>query len=662
MSGSDTPWEDGSFETRLRRRGVDLATIHARTDGTLVVAGELARELAETRMAESALTLGPEGATIFSTTAGDAPVEVPLATESLVHESVLGRGGMGEVSRVRQMSLGRSVAVKTVLDPTDSRALRALCSEAWVGGFLAHPNMVPVHLLARAGSSPALVMKCIEGQSWAELLRRGRLVACNSSGEHEPAAPVSAGTFRSDVMTEHLRIFGEVCQALRFAHERGVLHLDVKPENVMVGDFGEVLLLDWGLARATARGPSWLPKAHLLQHPCGTPAYMAPELAEGDGGSIDERTDVYLLGATLHFIVTGTPLHDGDSLVEVLRSAFASEAPTFPPQVPSELAAIVTRATARRSSDRFGSVGELLHAVESYERHRPVHQLVDGARAALGRLTGVVDAIERGGEAESLLAECELGLELARARWPEHPGLAELRDEVSAFRARRALVLRRPDEALAALRAASRAWPDLEARAESLRVELEAAAKRQRELERLGYEFDLTLGTPARRGLFAVLGTAWMLSSSILGWFDRSRTWPIGYTELILLNLSIGVCLAPFLWRHRATYFLNLANRRLYGSLIATAIGIQAHFALGASLGLEVRTTIALTPLFYAYSFASVALAADRRFLWGAAVLVAVAACSLVLPEWAFEWVGVGGFAASIATVVASRPARNEQG
>jgi serine/threonine protein kinase len=215
--------------------------------------------------------------------------------EVRMHEAI-GQGGMGVVYRAEQTSLGRDVAVKTLLpERIDGESIAKLVREAWLLGRMEHPNIVPVHLLRLdERGQPMIVMKRVEGRVWRELIREQPLEAA-------------------------LRILVQVCNAVHFAHSRGVLHRDIKPANVMVGTFGEVYLLDWGVAVSLREDPrGLLPHVGQTEGLAGTPIYMAPEMLDGEPASLGVHTDVYLLGATLHHVLAGDAPHRAFSQSEVL--------------------------------------------------------------------------------------------------------------------------------------------------------------------------------------------------------------------------------------------------------------------------------------------------------------------------------------------------------
>ncbi|MBA3453112.1 MAG: serine/threonine protein kinase, partial [Deltaproteobacteria bacterium] len=203
---------------------------------------------------------------------------------------VIGEGGMGIVREAEQVALGRIVAIKTLkAGRADPRGASDLLREAWVTGALEHPNIVPVHHLEiDEALLPLLILKRIDGVEWSAL--------CND------AAEVQRRFGATDLLAWNLGILNQALNALRFAHARGVIHRDLKPSNVMIGNFGEVYLLDWGIAVATRDdGTQRFPLASEATELAGTPNYMAPEmLGRGDGPGLSERTDIYLAGAVLY--------------------------------------------------------------------------------------------------------------------------------------------------------------------------------------------------------------------------------------------------------------------------------------------------------------------------------------------------------------------------
>ena len=288
----------------------------------------------------------------------------------------LGEGGMGEVYLCADHRIGRDIAMKVIRAERGSHpdARSRFLREARVQGQLEHPSIVPVYDLARDGNGSAyFTMRRLRGKTFEQVLQ-----------ELRDGAPA---TVREWTRHKLLTAFTSVCLAIEFAHSRGVVHRDLKPDNVMLGDFGEVYVLDWGLAKVVdgrAAGPESDRARTLTPVPAdedaprtavgavmGTPGYMAPEQAVGDGGRVDARTDVYALGALLFEILTLAPLHERGTSDEVIRStvlgADARPSVRAPARdIAPELDAICVRATAVKRDDRYASARELYDAVESF--------------------------------------------------------------------------------------------------------------------------------------------------------------------------------------------------------------------------------------------------------------------------------------------------------
>jgi CRP-like cAMP-binding protein len=296
-----------------------------------------------------------------------SPIDAILAeirrtpAERLDIEGRAASGGMGSIDVAVDRALDRRIALKT-LHPhlrASEGAVRMFLREARLTGLLDHPHIVPVYDIGeRDADRLYFAMKLVEGQTLGDVIRA------------LPRGPLDTTTLYAllDTMTK-------VCDALAFAHSRGVLHCDIKPANVMVGEFGQVYLMDWGIARlvaaesspASGLGPHGAPPAAASatdNSVIGTPAYMSPEQARGDRGNLDVRSDVFLLGSVLYEILTRRPPYASSDRTETLSLAVAG---TFPAPrkiakdgaVPVELERIVLRAMAKEPSERYASVAAL---------------------------------------------------------------------------------------------------------------------------------------------------------------------------------------------------------------------------------------------------------------------------------------------------------------
>ncbi|MEZ4302954.1 MAG: serine/threonine-protein kinase [Polyangiaceae bacterium] len=294
-----------------------------------------------------------------------APSSGDKARYQLHHE--LGKGGMGVVQLCRDKRIGRDVALKAIRPESknDKDRCARFLREARVQGQLEHPGIVPVYDVGADDSGAMFfTMKRLHGMTLSQVVKGLR--------NQDPAA--SAIYTRRKLLTA----FSALCLTVDYAHSRGVVHRDIKPSNVMLGDFGEVYLLDWGIAKivegpvttidmsGAGQGQTTVPGEML-----GTPGYIAPEQAYGQNERLDARTDVYSLGCILFELLTYTPLHPRRDVLQALQSttdgADARASVRAPDrQVPPELDEICVKATARKQVDRYPSARALHQAVERF--------------------------------------------------------------------------------------------------------------------------------------------------------------------------------------------------------------------------------------------------------------------------------------------------------
>jgi serine/threonine-protein kinase len=273
----------------------------------------------------------------------------------------LARGGMGRIHPATDRNLLRHVAMKR-LAPAFARESfyrDGFVAEAQITGQLEHPNIVPVHELSLDEKGvPYFTMKLVQGVSLAAWLR-------------DPSRPVGS----TERLEHGIEILLKVCDAVAYAHHRGVIHRDIKPENIMVAEFGQVYLMDWGLARLLKTRPASGPAAQMeASGPVGTPGYMAPEQARGNPEDMDERSDVFGLGAVLYEIVSGKmPFQSDIPSEEVIeRTAEGAVIPIDEALgtigVSKRLRTIVSRATAPVAADRTRTVVDLQRELAAFLR------------------------------------------------------------------------------------------------------------------------------------------------------------------------------------------------------------------------------------------------------------------------------------------------------
>jgi WD40 repeat protein len=301
-------------------------------------------------------------------------------------------GGIGQVWRAFDTELGRDVALKLLRpDRAGDPALESrFLHEARVTGRLQHPGIVPVYELAPGAAAgpddqpPFYTMRLVQGRTLTEAIR-----AYHVRRVIRTATPVERATL--------LNAFVGVCNTIAYAHAQGIVHRDLKPENVALGDYGEVVVLDWGFAKVLGRSDADLPgTAADTPDPrqtsagtvLGTPAYMAPEQAAGRAGRVDERTDVYGLGAILYEILTGQPPYPGDDTAGVLARVRAGPPPrpnVVAPRIQLALEAICLKAMARDPAERYPTAAALAREVQHWLADEPVAAYPEPPGARLRR-------------------------------------------------------------------------------------------------------------------------------------------------------------------------------------------------------------------------------------------------------------------------------------
>ncbi|MDP3234801.1 MAG: serine/threonine-protein kinase [Myxococcales bacterium] len=547
-------------------------------------------------------------------------VESQQLHQDLVVVGVLGEGGMGRVLLARQQSLGRNVAVKIARPNLPEKLSAALLHEGRTMGSLEHPCIVPVYALASDDGRPALVMKRIDGVAWSHLLA-------------DPGDPAWSrlAPDGGDHLEANVSVLIQVCNAIAFAHRNGVIHRDLKPSNVLIGDFGEVYVADWGVA-TTKPAPGEQRKPSLI----GTPVYLAPEMVTGDDAQMDERTDIFLLGAILFEVLARRPPWGGADLKSVLREALECSVPSLPSTAPEELVEVCRKAMARSPNDRYADALQLRDALLAWRRHRGSVEL---ARAAHQQLDELLSVLRSGSKdrvvISPLLSASRFGFAQALKDWPENElAKAGLHDSIEAaarfelgqgnLEAGRALV-NELDEVPPSLREALH------------RVEASAAerARRDQKVASLARELDPMVSESQRRRftLLMVTVTAVVVVGANFSDAGNALRTSLGEYSLTVLMGLLALAYSVSLVIGRKALLATRLNRQVAGILGIAFFGPLIHRLLAVQIGSS-RQDVMMSDLVMTAAIAAAGgLMLHRVFYFGAAAFLAGAFASVVFIE-----------------------------
>ncbi len=534
--------------------------------------------------------------------------------------STLAEGGMGVVKFAEQKALGRTVVVKTMRGEPSEATTEQILREAWVTGALEHPNIVPVHdIRVDERGIPVIVLKRIEGDCWTALMQEADLVR-----ERFGAA---------NLLEWNLDVLKQVSQAIRFAHSKGILHRDLKPDNVMIGGFGEVYLVDWGIAlRLQDNDQSPLPSAKHQEEMAGTPCYLAPEML--GNAPLDARTDIYLLGSVLYEILAGSPPHNTESIESLIRDIRAS-APPFPDCAPLGLKEICKKAMAAAPSERYQDAKAFMDALRTYLQRQGSQQVAQEALRLLQILKSTLlsespdrHEIYRG------FGALRFGFESSLRSWPHNRSAQKGLQEAREFMVQFELDSDNPVAAQSILSELQFPSEELQRRVES---KLKANENQQAELSRYRDNSNPALGSRTRLGILGMLGALWTtlpllqylapqlslvrtiyrdkIIASILLWAISGALWfwareSLTKTEFNRkLSWIVALCFPAQILLFMGAYWMRIPQQ--FGEILMQFL--WALIAATAVVVVEVRFWPAV--VVYAIGFLVASYAPEQRFL-----------------------------------------------
>jgi serine/threonine-protein kinase len=612
------------YRDLIEKIGIDVATLITDSKGTLGTAPAQLGDADLDRKLPRMVLAGPN--------------RTPDLAADLELKSTIGSGATATVWAAAQTSLQRTVAVKQLLPERDTPGDRAmLLQEARITGSLEHPNIVPVHALGLTDDgSPLLIMKYIEGTPWQTSLEP--LYA-----DETPPPP--------EAVERQLRILIAVTAAIHFAHERGVLHRDIKPTNVMLGPGDEVYVVDWGLAVALHPEVD-LPLAADVAEVSGTPGYMAPEMAASRGKSFTVRTDVYLLGAVLHELITGQRRHQGDSILDRLASAYESAPAEFPSRVPAELAEICNRACHKDPDRRFEDAAAFKLALEDFLRHRGSRELAEDANLRLQRLEA---AVERKSDGVKITVdpatwnqwstEARFGYRHALRDWPQNEAAKEGLQRLLRLLIRRELDRNNPKGAAELLAALPDPDPDLDREIAEVDERVDTQATDAAAMAKLRREQDLSISVSRRRKASVYNGLALLVGAGVLFTLRVTGIREPGYPDIMAVTAFVAFVMfrtERYISEQTGSTWIN---RRIFGTLIGVVLSITALFGFAWLAGMNIVHAEGLSMLLAGCMALMAAYTIDRNLVWAGLGFLATALGVLLWPEMRGLVIALGGLA-----------------
>jgi serine/threonine protein kinase len=476
----------------------------------------------------------------------------------------LGEGGMGVVYLAQQSLPHRLIALKRLRDPSPQNR-GWLLQELHVTGHLAHPNIIPIYEVREHPTEGLeILMKRVEGRTLLQELGEG---------------PISRAR-----LPWLLSVMVQVCHALEFAHAQGVIHRDIKCENIMIGAFGEVYLMDWGIALILREAAG----AH--KGVLGTPCYLAPEMLSGDPTHLTPLTDVYLLGATLHHALTGQFRHSATSLQAALNDARASAPADYSPLsgvLPERLTALMNAACDPDPARRPQGVAAVRATLELALDDAKALALCEEARPFLSALHAELSAPSPREQALSVLAaECESRAQSALLVSPTSAEALKLRLTVERALIRLDLLHNAPEQAARRAERLGALLADPE-----LLAQVEGALARKADAARQVSLLNPARSASARRRLLIAMTTGAVLISTGGLIYNHFFAHEVTTRRLLISKSAVFAVIAlGTLWGGRALWRTptgaQLSRALLLGSGLAVFNGLATYLSGGSTRGM----------------------------------------------------------------------------
>ena len=490
---------------------------------------------------------------------------LPIQVDKIEEIKLIAEGGMGRIYEGNQRYPERKVAIKKSKKNT-TEDQQQLLQEAMIVGALEHPNIIPVHqILINREEGHSVVMKRINGISFKQKIVEG-------------CSPL-----------ETLQILLPVCNAVEYAHSQGIVHRDIKPSNIMIGHFGEVYLLDWGLALNLTENQQGI---------VGSPSFMAPEMLHSDTTKITEQTDVYLLGATLHYAITGKARHSGKNIKGIVSQIKNSQPFQYDSHIPEQLGQLINSACQKNADCRPESVRALREQIEELVQHWPALQLTQEALIRAFEVSQIrtcqtvrLDQVQ---SCHQIFTMARQDFEYALRIWPDNSlaikGLEKLLVDMINIHIQQ-------NEYAAALLLYSNLdnkFPDLLAEIGRQREAAEQLDSEQQRLLRLGEEHDFVRAQEASAPFAALIALSALLIAVWANYAYVYKEQQLSNQLLFSSSVAVLIIVCLLIFYRREDLFYNKAAKGMYVEVIGTLVTISFNRLVGIWYEIDVNALMSV--------------------------------------------------------------------
>ena len=494
---------------------------------------------------------------------------------------VLAKGGMGTIYEAEQYLPHRKVAIKKVDDPTDTTLQNNLIQEAMIMGSLDHPNIIPIHrILTDNPENPSVVMKLVQGSTFKDQITKG--------------------------LTHHesLQVMLQVCYAVEYAHQQGIIHRDIKPSNIMIGNFNEIYLLDWGIA-IDVGNPNLAIEGFV-----GSPSFMAPEMISGNPQHVTEKTDIYLLGATLHYAITGKSRYQSNDFDELLKLIEQAKPIVYPEEIPVELGKLINQACHKDPQRRPQSVSVFKQKLLEITLHWEAIQLIqEGKNRAKQCFVTTSKRIK-----EKLFQKARKDYEYALRIWPESTsakqGLQFLLCHMISYH----IDNKEYYMALHLYDAVDIKDPSFKQKINSLKEQLGHINQEQRRLVALGEanDFQSTMESSAKIAMLIGLGAIICATAANIYQFYLEIT--VGLELLLISSVVMMLVIGWLMYFYRSYWLKNLAMERMCSAAMGTLLCMSLNRLVALQNHTDVNAVLATDCFIFAFGTLMIAQIISYRY------------------------------------------------